>query len=213
MIFSPRSLTSASSLRTSICTTIDILLGAVGSVRRSRLSRFTSRFDKLVVHHQLLDVVEELGFSGDALEVVRRLLADSTCTVGEHLVDLLRGAPQGSPLSPFLAILYFESLARVVTQYVRANPRGALALFGQATPDSRLVLHALLQYADDTTLTSPSRSWLQGLLAVVGQWARARLLKFNASKSQALQLSRGRVQQPTDTDFSLRRDRSYPARA
>jgi hypothetical protein len=71
---------------------------------------------------QLLDTVVSVGFPGEAVEVVRRLLAGCTTATGRFVTDLQRGAPQGSPLCPFVAATFFGDLVGVVEKYVRRSP-------------------------------------------------------------------------------------------
>ncbi len=140
-------------------------------------------FDSLD-HYQLLLIMQDLGFPPEYVELVRRFLADSTTEIGGEIIPLLRGAPQGSPCSPFLAVLYFEGLARVVQDYVSQNPDGVpeAAQNMGLEPDEYLLI-VLLQYADDTTLMGKTRTWLQGLLDAITAWADRCKLTFHAAKS------------------------------
>jgi hypothetical protein len=146
-------------------------------------------FDSL--HHgQLLAIMQEIGFPPKYRELVRRMLMDSETEINGEVVKLLRGAPQGSPCSPFLATIYFESLARAIRAYVKENPQGvqgAAERLGVAEKDH--ILLALIQFADDHTLLGVSRKWLQGLLDVVTAWADRCHLQFNASKSSVTALT------------------------
>jgi hypothetical protein len=148
-------------------------------------------FDSLD-HGQLLDIMVEIGFKPPHVELVRRMLLHSITQIGPHRIDLARGAPQGSPFSPFLAVIYFESLARVIRAYVLEHPEGVPPTLKMAGDGQQLVLSALLLYADDTTLLGTSVEWLQGLLDALTGWASRRLMVFNAKKSQSLHLSKGR---------------------
>jgi hypothetical protein len=146
-------------------------------------------FDSLD-HGQLLRIMEEIGFKPPYLELVRRMLQDCTTELGGAVLELMRGAPQGSPCSPFLAVIYFESLARVVRAYVQAHPHGApetAERLGLAAQDTVLVV--LLQFADDTTLLGTSRAWLEGLLTAITQWADRCRLQFHAGKSSITAMS------------------------
>jgi len=149
-------------------------------------------------HATLLRLMREQGFEAQSIEVVRRFLTNSYTKVGEHTVKLERGAPQGSPFSPFVAVIYFQDLARVVAEYVRAHPEGAPAMLRDRLSDEDMVLLALLLFADDTTPLGMTVPWLQGLLRLVSQWAGRVFLKFNPTKSIAALLSRGSSQQGAD---------------
>jgi hypothetical protein len=147
-------------------------------------------FDSLD-HGQLLDIMVEIGFKAPHVELVRRMLLHSATQIGPHSIDLDRGAPQGSPFSPFLAVIYFESLARVIRAYVSEHPEGVPPTLKVEGAGPELVLSTLLLYADDTTLLGTSVEWLQGLLDAITEWASRRLMVFNAKKSQSLHLSKG----------------------
>jgi hypothetical protein len=120
------------------------------------------------------------------IEVVRRLLIGSSTCIGEIVIHLLRGAPQGSPLSPFLAVIYFDDLAGEVEEYVTAHPEGAPTLGGTPMQGVPQYLLALLLYADDASLIGTTPEWLQGLLDAVSAWATSRCMSFNASKSETI---------------------------
>jgi hypothetical protein len=147
-------------------------------------------FDSLD-HQQLLLVTQDLGFPATHLELVRRVLADCFTEIEGQPVELLRGAPQGSPCSPFLAVVYFEGLARAVRAYVASHPEGAPATLAERLGLAKggELLLTLLQYADDTSLVGRSRAWLQGLLDAISQWADRCRLQFHASKSSTTALS------------------------
>ena len=148
-------------------------------------------FDELD-HGVLLDIMGELGYSARHQELVRRMLVGGSTTLEGVVLELLRGAPQGSPCSPFLAVIYFESLARVIRAYVVADPLGAPDIFSKYGCPVELVLSVLLQFADDTTLLGADPEWLQGLLEVVTKWAADHLIRFNGTKSLGLRASLGR---------------------
>jgi hypothetical protein len=94
------------------------------------------------------------------------MLSRSSTAIGPYLIRLDRGAPQGSQSSPFLAVIYFESLARAIRAYVTAHPDGVPPTLETVRGGAELVLSALLLYADDTTILGTSAAWLQGLLDV-----------------------------------------------
>jgi len=150
-------------------------------------------FDSLD-HGQLLAIMERIGYGPPYLELVRRILTGCQAEIEGEVINLLRGAPQGSPASPFLAVLFFEDLAREVASYVQTHAAEAPALLRHvAGPDIEVLHSVLLLFADDTSALGCSVPFLQGLLDVLTTWASQRFIRFNAAKSLALVLSRPRM--------------------
>jgi hypothetical protein len=133
----------------------------------------------------------DVGYEPWQQEMVRRVLADTTTCIGATRIVLQCGAPQGSPVSPTLAVIFFESLARAIRGYISEHPEGVPPTLQRINSDIELVLSVLLLYADDTTLVGSSRAWMQGLLDCITAWAEEYRIKFNAGKSVSITLHRG----------------------
>jgi hypothetical protein len=146
-------------------------------------------FDSLD-HGHLLQIMLDTGFAHESVAVVRNLLRDGTTKMGTELIRFLRGAPQGSPSSPFLSLLYFNSLAQDIKAYVIQHIKDAPRLFGVQPEEHEAELFTLLLFADDTTLLGATPKFLRGLLKVVSGWGFRYGIKFNAAKSFIAQLSR-----------------------
>jgi hypothetical protein len=152
-------------------------------------------------HGQLLDTTVSVGFPGEGAEVVRRLPAGCTTATGRFVTDLQRGAPQGSPPSPFVAVTFFGNLVGVVEKHVAAHPEGAPKLFGAPQQDFAQYLFAVLVFAGDANTPGTSPQWVQGLPNEVPEWAARRHTKFSGSKSETLVASHsgGRWAAPAGT--------------
>jgi hypothetical protein len=158
-------------------------------------------FDSLD-HGHLLQLMLDTGFAPESVAVVRNLLRGGSTWIGTKLVQFLRGAPQGSPSSPFLSLLYFNSLARDIKDYVMRHAGDAPRLFGVQPKEKDAELFTLLLFADDTTLLGATPKFLIGLLKVVSAWGKKYGIRFKAAKSLLAQLSRPRT---------LAAESAYPA--
>lgn len=94
----------------------------------------------------------------------------STVGDGERLrMDMRRGVPEGSPLSPALFNLVIDPLAEKVQAAAKGEWEIAINLF-----------------ADDTILFAPSAAGMHRLLGACSSWAAAQVLSWDTHKCWAL---------------------------
>ena len=125
-----------------------------------------------VSHVKLLEVLRQQGVPEVWLALIGSLLADRKTIIGDAAIDIERGTPQGSPLSPLLFIVFMEPLI----QLLRERSRGV-----ELAPATRL---RSLHFADDTGLVASSLNDLQAMLDVCSAWALDMGMTFNASNFQ-----------------------------
>lgn len=100
------------------------------------------------------------------------LLPTLVSTVGDDtklILEMRRGVPEGSPLSPSLFNVYIDRLAYEVEAVV-----------------SRRWINPMNLFADDVVLMAPSSAQMQALLSVCGNWAAVNGLEWGVAKCHAL---------------------------
>ena len=162
-----------------------------GRFRRGRPPRslyaafmdFRKAFD-WVPHSPLILQLQRLGVNPSLVRLVADLLSDRTTTVLGRSVDIHRGVPQGSPLSPLLFILYMQSLSTTLEP---------LQVGGAYLPGGVFVRAFL--YADDLALVAESPEELFALVRACEEWAASAdvQLTFNYGKCKLMVLSGPRV--------------------
>jgi hypothetical protein len=149
--------------RTSRCRPLQLLLMAIEDAELAQRNLFTLQVDfsaafNMSDHDLMLQIMYDLGFPTDAVEVVKDLYTGAftqyrTPPGLTPPVRIERGTVQGDTLSPFLFLLYIEPLLR----WLNAGGRGYE--FG-AVPDAdkEQTRCASLAYADDLQILTSSAS-------------------------------------------------------
>lgn len=104
----------------------------------------------------------------------------------DEIIDLTRGTPQGSVLSPFIFACVMDTMSTMLhgqacletgSPVQKDTPRLPRNLGG------RLIDNHLL-YADDTSLMATSKGQLERLLRAAATWATAAGMQFNTKKTE-----------------------------
>ena len=146
---------------------------------------FSEAFDT-IDHDKMLQIMYDLGFPTDALEVVKNLYMGATTAISTPFgptvpISMDRGTIQGDSLSPFLFIVYLEPLLRwlrvgangyVPGSYANLTAREQLK---QQTPD--------ITYADDLNLLADSVEKLCTQAQKVSMYADWDALRVNSTKT------------------------------
>jgi hypothetical protein len=148
---------------------------------------FSEAFDT-IDHDKMLQIMYDLGFPTDAIEVVKNLYSNATTYIHTPYgntppIKMERGTIQGDSLSPFLFILYLEPLLR----WLRVGARGYVPrTFANETPLHQLQHHTPdITYADDLNLLTTCPKQLQAQAYKVTQFANWGCLHVNSSKTLA----------------------------
>ena len=130
---------------------------------------FRKAFDT-VPHHRLLVKLENIGITGETLEIVKDFLSDREMRVGvgdsfSEVLKIVSGVPQGSVLGPILFLLFVNDLPD--------NIKSRILLFAD---DLKLIANAMNKDLVDEDLRSLER-W-------EGLWQ----LRFNLDKCKVLHI-------------------------
>jgi len=147
----------------------------------------TEAFDT-VDHDKMLQVLFDLGFPLDAVEVVKQLYTETTTTFktpygNTQPIPLQRGTIQGDSLSPFLYIAYTEPLLR----WLRVGATGYKAgAFQHMTVEEQVKLQIPdITYADDLNLLTGSSTDMKRQVDKVQAYADWAHLILNRKKTLA----------------------------
>ena len=146
---------------------------------------YTEAFDT-IDHDRLLQILYDLGFPTDAIEVVKNLYTGATTAIktphgSTAAIPMERGTIQGDSLSPFLFIVYLEPLLR----WLRVGVNGYIpGVYKQCTEESRVKQQIPdSTYADDLNLVSHTAPRLQKQLDKVTAYSAWGHLLVNTSKT------------------------------
>lgn len=129
-----------------------------------------------VNHKKLLQVLQNKGATPEFLNIVRVMLVERKVSLGDELIAMMKGTPQGSPSSPLLFILFIDPLIerlRVCTGIPLTAEENLQSLF----------------FADDIALCAETIEDLQRMLIICDEWASEYNITFNAAKSEVMQLT------------------------
>ena len=146
---------------------------------------FSEAFDT-IDHDKMLQIMYDLGFPTDALEVVKNLYMGATTAISTPFgptvpISMDRGTIQGDSLSPFLFIVYLEPLLRWLRVGANGYVPGSFAnltareQLKQQTPD--------ITYADDLNLLADSVEKLCTQAQKVSLYADWGALRVNSTKT------------------------------
>jgi len=135
-----------------------------------------------VNHKKLLRVLQEKGTPQNYIQALRNMLYDRKVSLGDEIIKMMQGTPQGSPSSPLLFILFIDPLI------VRLRECAGVPLTADKSLQS-------LFFADDIALCAETITDLQRMLEICDAWAAEYGITFNASKSEVMQLC-GKRDQP-----------------
>lgn len=146
---------------------------------------FSEAFDT-IDHDKMLQIMYDLGFPTDAIEVVKQLYTGATTTISTPFgplqpINMDRGTIQGDSLSPFLFVLYLEPLLR----WLRVGARGYMPGCLAQGPSSTLLKNQIpdVTYADDLNLLSSSPEDLATQADKVTRYADWGHLLINSTKT------------------------------
>ena len=145
---------------------------------------FRKAFDT-VWHDGLFHKLEQIGVSGNFLDIIRITYKNTKCAVrlGENITQFFpckQGVRQGDPLSPTLFNIFINDL---FNELEKAN-------CDAVTFNEKCNINALA-YADDIVLISKSKEGLQKALHIVEAYCEKWRLKINHSKTKTMVFSRG----------------------
>ena len=131
---------------------------------------FRKAFDT-VPHYRLLVKLENMGITGETLEIVGDFLSDRAMRVGvgdsfSELIRIISGVPQGSVLGPILFLLFINDLPDHI--------KSRILLFAD---DLKLIANAVNKGIIDEDLKSLER------------WEDMWCLRFNLDKCKVLHIS------------------------
>ena len=131
---------------------------------------FRKAFDT-VPHYRLLVKLENMGITGETLEIVGDFLSDRAMRVGvgdsfSELIRIISGVPQGSVLGPILFLLFINDLPDHI--------KSIILLFAD---DLKLIANAVNKGIIDRDLKSLER------------WEDMWCLRFNLDKCKVLHIS------------------------
>jgi hypothetical protein len=143
---------------------------------------FTKAFDT-IKHMTIIQMMQQLGFSGKWTGWVQQILSSATTSVllngvpGKN-INCQRGVRQGDPLSPLLFVLAADLLQSIIN---KAHQQGLLQL---PIPSKDEAGFPIIQYADDTILImKASQKELLCLKALLETFAQSMGLRVNFAKS------------------------------
>ena len=131
---------------------------------------FRKAFDT-VPHYRLLVKLENMGITGETLEIIEDFLSDRAMRVGvgdsfSELLKIVSGVPQGSVLGPILFLLFINDLPESI--------KSRILLFAD---DLKLIANAVNKDIIDEDLKSLER------------WEDLWHLRFNLEKCKVLHIS------------------------
>ena len=130
---------------------------------------FRKAFDT-VPHHRLLVKLENIGITGETLEIIEDFLSDREMRVGvgdsfSEVLKIVSGVPQGSVLGPILFLLFVN--------YLPDNIKNRILLFAD---DLKLIANAMNKEVIDEDLRSLEGGRVYGSLDLI--WISARFCTF-----------------------------------
>lgn len=140
-------------------------------------------------HRQLLEVLRKIGIPEALINALHRLLPFFSLEVMGVLFPQEIGTFQGSPLSPFLCVLFLVDLIL----YVNGDEGSAfhgMELPWERTSELFMIILKLLLFADDIALMATSIEQLQLALDLMAVWAEKRGIKWGHDKCKVLRISR-----------------------
>jgi len=132
-----------------------------------------------VPHVKIVEGLRKLGVREELVRLVADLLSNRFTTIYGKVVEVTKGVPQGSPLSPLLFIL---AMMQPLSAHMQQHVGG-----GTLLPGGLLFKEGF--YADDVLLVAESSEELQGMLRVCEVWAAEVGLQFNVPKSRVMILA------------------------
>ena len=144
---------------------------------------FRKAYDS-VRHPHLWDRLEAYGISGNVLQCIRSLYAQSRVSVNVNgqftdFIKVLVGVRQGDPLSPTLFGLFVEVLEQYIRQSIGSDWRGKV-------PELLGVAVFMLLYADDVVLIANDPDTLQAQLQALEQYCHDWDMDVNLSKTKVV---------------------------
>ena len=145
---------------------------------------YSKAFD-CVKHEHLWRTLEDLGFGGHLIELIKSLYVGQESAVRieggiSKWFEVQRGVRQGCILSPYLFNAYTEKIMRDVMSDERSDKFDGLKINGEVVAD--------LRYADDTALLSDSKDGLETLLQTVKDYSDEKGLKLNVKKTKIMDI-------------------------
>jgi hypothetical protein len=145
-------------------------------------------------HLQLLEVMGKIGIPRGLINAIHRLLPFFTLEVMGVVFPQEVGTFQGSPLSPFLCVLFLVDLILYLNGDEASAFHGTQLPWDKASEVLILMLKLLL-FADDIAVLATSIEQLQLAMEFMAIWAERRGLRWGHSKCKVMRLSR----RPKDT--------------
>lgn len=135
-----------------------------------------------VDHKIFLQHMRDTGAPEEWIRLLAKMLEERQLKLFDALIELKVGTVQGSPVSPLLFVLFINPMI----QRLKDLGKGINLL--RDDENMQRVISSLL-FADDTCLVAESLGDLRDMLEVCSSWAKDFGMKFNASKSELLQLA------------------------
>ena len=141
---------------------------------------YSKAFDS-VIHEQLFDIMEKMGFPSHLTSLISSLYKDQKATIrwnnaNSDFFNIEKGVRQGCILSPHLFNIYTEHTMRM----------SEIEGMGIAIGDRNLTN---LRYADDTALLADNITSMKRILHRVDTAGKKAGLELNAKKTKVMQLN------------------------
>ena len=140
-----------------------------------------------VNHKKLLEVLQAQGAPISFLKLLGPMLTHRTMDLCDEMIDIMKGTPQGCPISPLLFLFFINPLLKRLREECKGLP----------LTDNRF--YTCLAFADDLTLLPADNRELAKMLTICQEWAEKHGMSFNVPKSKIM-ICEGK---PCEDDISL----------
>lgn len=137
-----------------------------------------------VNHKKLLTLLRQQGAKESWVRAVQKVLTNREMSLFDEFLAILKGTPQGSPISPQLFILFINPLIEKLRKCTGIR----IARDQHYTRVDEVFIRGLF-FADDICLVNASLHDLQDMLRICEAWAQEAGMSFNLEKCEIMQLA------------------------